>query len=300
MIRIVRFILLTLLTVGLFACESGDGNKTRTSTSPEVEDMTEETVTETEVAPEAEEAAEEAAEAEEEEHFDPYANMPKPKSDEELRLLREQEGKALAGEKAYFGTPRLVEWISGLGEDTDEDGFPVYQKLTDEQFGSLTVKEYIYYYLFYAESWDQVCAEAMVAAGEVKALSRELPYDMSGDYQSDRQSKSLKNNVDSVDYYLLDCIQSHKMASTDMLRMVVMQDLVDAIPSLIEGYREQLPRNDLYLTTMIELMTQAKYDPWAESDLEKSFGDAYWATIELNEVNADKVIYYAKNFAAGK
>ena len=81
---------------------------------------------------------------------------------------------------------------------------------------------------------------------------------------------------------------------------MVSRDLYTLIPTLISGYKDNLPRNDLYLTTMIELMQDAKYPDWENSDLAKEFSDAYWATVDLNEVNADKVIYYAKEFVASR
>lgn len=294
--RMIKYPLMILLAVALFACQDDSGEKSPQNDSQKVKS---EKVDPSESKKTIDSSETEKEEAAVEEEYDPWANLPEPKSDEELRLLKLRQIEAQDAEKAYFGSASLEEWISDLGETEDEDGMLDFLKLSDEHFASLTIKESIYYYLFYPESWDQICAEILVYAGEVKAISSNLPYDLSGAYQTDRQRESLRKNSDSVDFYLVDCIRTNRMASTEMLRLVVERNLSEAIPVLVEGYREQIPRNDLYLTTMIQLMSIDKFKPWENSDIYQDFELHSWSRIALNEVNADKIIYYAQQFVPG-
>lgn len=295
--QMIKYPLMILLAMALFACQGGSGEKSPENNSKELKGEEVDPSESISTAKSTETSEEEAAE--EEEEYDPWANLPEAKSDEELRLLKLRQEEAQNAEKAYFGTPSLDELISDLGETQDEDGMPEFLKLSDENFSSLTVKESIYYYLFYPESWDQICAEIMVTAGEVKAISSSLPYDMTGAYQTERQRESLNKQSDSVDIYLVDCIRTNKMASTEMLRAVVERNLSEIIPVLVMAYREQIPHNDLYLTTMIQLMSIDKFKPWENSDINQEFELYSWSTISLDEVNADKIIYYAQQFVPG-
>ena len=295
MTKFLQTIVLILFTVALTACGGGEA---RVDEGPP-EGPAEEVEVPADPSPEADADADAEAEEDEEEDFDPYSNMPKPKSDEELRLLGDLKKEARELEMDYFGSDRLREWIGGLGESEDEEGMPMVLELSEENYNSLTARERIYHYLYYPESWDQVCAESMFMAGEVKALSKSLPYDYSGYYQTERQRKGLDEIVDSVDYYLLDFLETNLVATDDLLRLVVDQDLNEAIPFLVKAYREKLPRNDLYLSAMMELMSSAKYADWEGSDLRKEMGEAAWGTADLTEVNADKVIYYAEKFYEG-
>lgn len=230
---------------------------------------------------------------------DTYQELERPEAKPEkvqAQLRREWEA-AEEAEKRFLGTPRLVGWVGELKETQDEDGMPLYGKLPDARFGSLTVKEHLYYSLFHPENWDQICAEFLFDAGLVKAISGSLPYG-NGDYPSDRQQKALEARLDSVGTYVVECLQANQGLSPTLMHLVVDYKIREAIPVLMDIYKSQPLKDDLILTTMIELMRNAEYPGWMESDLNKELGGSMRDYVALTPTNADKIMFYAKKFAA--
>jgi|GEM_PF-4483048 len=226
---------------------------------------------------------------------DEYA-LPPAKSQADLEAFDAREKEAIAAEMAFWGTPRIVDWVDALEDAQDEDGMPVYGKLDQDKFDQLTTKEYLYYYLYHPESWDQMCAEIMVDRGRVQAISTFMPYDYSGDDPSQRQIEGLKTRKDSIALYTKDYLNQADKVSLSLLRFIAQEEWTEMLPRLLEIYKSQAAPNDLILTTFIDLMRKRKFEPWLESDLDQEASKGHYSIIPLSEVNADKIIYYTKEF----
>ena len=221
---------------------------------------------------------------------------PDTKPEAELRALTEAEEKASKAEQDYLGNPQLVKLVAALKDSEDQDGMPVYGKLSKSDFDRLTAKELLYYVVFHPESWDQPCSESFWDEGKVKAISPSLP--LSGDYSSERQEQAIAAKMDTIRSLIPECIDATQTVSLRMLRMVVEQNVKSAIPSLIEVYKTQSPQNDLILSAFVEMMASNDFQPWIKSETAVAVNDVFGKWLPLTPENADKIMYYAKKYAA--
>lgn len=229
-----------------------------------------------------------------------YARIPKEKDAAELAALRKAREASGEAQMTFFSTMHVKEWMAGLEEKEDEDGMPLLETLPDQQFQQLTTKEHIYYHLAYPEEWSQNCAEMYFMPGNVKAIARYLPFADDGYYLSERQTKYMENNRDSVSYWVKSFLKDRKALTTEMLNLIADLKLKSAIPDMARIYRSQATKDDLILTTLIQMMVQAEYPGWTQSKLAKEGWDKEMDVLELNQVNADMVLMYAEKYASGK
>ncbi len=222
---------------------------------------------------------------------------PKEKPKADLEALRERRKTAFKDEKNFFETPRIESWISKLKIGEDEDGMPEYGKLETGKFHQLTSKEGFYYYFVHPELWDQICAETAFEAGDVMAISQNLPWTGGGDYPSEKQTELVKSNMEEIEGMILNCLEDNQQVSPEMMAVIVELEMKSAVPVLLKIFeRQSAPKDDLILTTLVTLMNHAKFPDWQGSDLDEAFGEKWYESIELNETNVDKICYFAKKF----
>jgi hypothetical protein len=221
---------------------------------------------------------------------------PAAKSEADQKATKAIWEKAAANEKQFFGTPRIEKLVAGLKETMDEDGMPVYGKLDDKQFKSLTAKELVYYSVFHPETWEQICAEFLFDAGMVQGVSTYLP--MNGDFMSERQEAAIKAKMDTLTTLIASCINTNRSVSEPMLHLISTLKLKAAIGPMIEAYKAQTVKDDLILSAFVEMMSMDEYAEWSNSELAKEMNGKSRDWIPLTPANADKIMYYAKNYAA--
>lgn len=230
---------------------------------------------------------------------------PAPKSEAEQAKVRQQWADAVAAEKKFLGSPKLLGWIDGLKSTTDEDGFDQPGKLTDAQYKGLSLQEKLCYYLFHPEVSSQNCSMAFFDAGLIQGISGSLPFG-SEEFPSERQMQSMESQKADVANWIVKSITTNKAASVELMQAVVAFDVKQAIGLLTDLYNSQSTKDDLILSTFIELMRKAEYAPWMNSDIAKEMqapmgGDEYGGEMRdyapLNQANVDKVLALAKEFA---
>lgn len=224
---------------------------------------------------------------------------PTPKPEEDLAALKKMREQAFKAEKTFFETPRISSWVSKLATTLDEESETEYGKLETGKFHQLNAKEAFYYYLVHPEMWDQICAETIFEAGDVLAIAQNLPFTGDGDHPSERQEELVKKNWPEIEGLVLDCIQKNNAISPEMMQVVVDFSMKSSIPVLTKIFKEQSEvKDDLILTTFVAMMNRANYKEWTDSEIAKEFKSMWWETIPLNDENVDKILFYAKKFAA--
>jgi hypothetical protein len=230
---------------------------------------------------------------------------PAPKSETAQAAIRAQWDAAAAAEKKFLGSPKLLKWIDGLKSSTDEDGFDQPGKLTDAQFKGLPFQEKFCYYLFHPEMASQNCSMAFFDAGLVEGISGSLPYE-SERYASERQFQAMEGKKDDVRAWIVKSIAANKAVSVDMLHAVVAFKATSAIQPLIDLYNSQATKDDLILSAFVEMMRNAEFAKWTQSDVAAEmgkemggdFGGEMRDFAPLTEANVQSIIAIAKEFAA--
>ena len=226
------------------------------------------------------------------------------KSEPERSRLQKQWADAVAAEKKFLGSPKLIGWIGELKSSTDEDGFDQPGKLTETQFKGLAFQEKLCYYLFHPEMASQNCSMAFFDIGLIQGISGSLPFD-SEEYQSERQLEALTTQKAELEKWVLKSIETNKTVSIPMMQLIVAFELKSAITPLLNLYAAQSLKDDLLLTTCIEMMRKAEFADWVNSEvaaeMKQEMGGEYGPEMRdyaaINDANVQEVIALAKKFA---
>lgn len=232
------------------------------------------------------------------------AMRPTPKSEEERAKIEKQWADAIAAEKKFLGSPKLIGWMGDLKFTTDEDGFDQPGKLTDAQFKGLSFSEKFCYYLFHPEMASQNCSMAFFDVGLIQGISGSLPFD-GEEYPSDRQLEAMNTQKAELEKWILKSISTNKAISIPMMQAVVAFEVKSAIVPLLDLYQQQTVKDDLLLSTCIEMMRKAEYADWSSSnvatEMREEMGGDYQGEMRdfaaLNDANVQEIIALAKKFA---
>lgn len=228
-------------------------------------------------------------------HLEP--GLPPQKSRKEIDILNKRWGDAWQIEYDYLVTDQLEKWLKAIEDSTDEDGWPIRRKLKKDQFAALNAQELLAYHMFHPEEWSQNCAEFGVSAGYIQGISRALPYDEDGNYWSERQMAALIKDSVAVGAVVVECLQKHKTASIPMMRAVAELKVKEAVVPLIAIYEAQEVKDDLILTTLIELMERANYWKWVYSPTGKQIVVTHGNVLPLDSATIADILKFAREFA---
>lgn len=232
------------------------------------------------------------------------ANRPALKSEADRTKIKQQWADAIAAEKKLLGSPKLIGWMGDLKFTTDEDGFDQPGKLTDAQFKGLSFSEKFCYYLFHPEMASQNCSMAFFDVGLIQGISGSLPFD-GEEYPSDRQLEAMNTQKAELEKWILKSISTNKEISIPMMQAVVAFEVKSAIVPLLDLYQQQTVKDDLLLSTCIEMMRKAEYADWSSSnvatEMREEMGGDYQGEMRdfaaLNDANVQEIIALAKKFA---
>jgi hypothetical protein len=216
----------------------------------------------------------------------------KPK--EQRDALMERWKKAYSQELAALKDPKIDAWMNAHPTAGIDDLVP---PLPQTDLKALDAKQLLYYALVNPEEFSQNCSEFSGYAGLVQVLSRKLPYDDYGLLRSDRQTDALQAKHDEVDALVVRFLKENKTVSERLMFHIADLELQGAILPLIDIYQAQTLKDDLILTTLLELMERGECFPWIMGDLFKKMLISPNNTVELNENNAETIISFASAFA---
>ena len=77
----------------------------------------------------------------------------------------------------------------------------------------------------------------------------------------------MEAKLSEIKALIVESIRSTKMVSQQMMHAVSQYDVREAIVPMIEIYQNQKPKDDLILTTFMEMMAMGDYAEWKSSDV---------------------------------
>lgn len=226
------------------------------------------------------------------------------KSESDVNAIKQQWEATASAEKEFLASPKFIAMVEKLEGQTDEDGFEQPGQLSEAQFAKLNVKEQLYYFLFHPEVSSQNCDMAMFDAGLIQGISAWLPH---GEelYQSERQTNALASNKTEVVKLAKECLSKNKALSVPMMQMIAGMQLKELIVPMVDAYNAQTVKDDLLLTTGIEMMRMQQWPEWLSSNVAKEMdseaGGEYGGLRDyaaLTPENVAEVTALAKKFAA--
>jgi hypothetical protein len=224
--------------------------------------------------------------------------LPPKKPAGELEKLGKMWEDALAAEQKLLGTQRLRDGMAGLQDFTGADGIPIHGELKDALFTSLNAREYLAYELVHPESWSEDEVGTGIWAGQIQGIARKLPKIASGDQPSERQMEALRKDTIGLKKIVLECLTTNKSVSIPMLRIIAEFKIFPAVGPLVAIYQDQAIKDDLILTTLVQLMEKGMYWDWLKSDPFKAMLIDPDGMAPLSRQNADAIIGFAQAFAA--
>lgn len=217
------------------------------------------------------------------------------KSDADRKALGEMEEEGNKRLREYLVGQPFRDKVAALKETEDMDGMPVYGKLPDDDFKALSAAALVYYAAYHPEEWYQICAEYLYDVGDLKGVFSYLPIET--DEPSERQVAALKAKKQEVADVVTDFLVEEGHAPLPLLRVIVSVDLREAIPALCNVYKDQAVKDDLILTTLIELMNSGGYKPIDQLYADPKVNPRRRDWLPMDDVTADKILYHARKFA---
>jgi hypothetical protein len=250
-------------------------------------------------------------------------NRPAEKGEEELAQLQKQWTDAYQAERKLLMTNRLQAWIDELYAQADPNDISFRPQLTADQFAALSFREVFAYQMYYPEDWSQVYDVTHAYAGKIQAICRKLPEENTGYFLTDRDKEVLNNDTtarplpDQRGYHwserqlealykdtaevrkiILECLNTNHAVSIPMMRNIAKFNVKAALIPLIHIYRSQPVKDDLILTTLVELMERLNFWDWVYSPECKAMVVDDYGTLPLTAANVEEIVKYAEKLAA--
>lgn len=173
--------------------------------------------------------------------------------------------------------------------------------MKDAVYNKFTPKEKFIYAMIHPEAYSQICDAMPPIQDEHKKIFGQLP-DAFADYAlSDRQTKFLEDNKETVIGFFKECIAKNNRIGVNYKQVIVNINAVAMIPFLIETYNKQKKDHDI-LTMLMLLMKNNNYDVFLTSTSHKKlYGEEsnYLSHLDLNKANVDLITKRATDFYNG-
>jgi len=179
---------------------------------------------------------------------------------------------------------------------TESEDFDGGTKALDKKtFNSLSLREKFTYTMIHGENWSQNCDVNLPELDEEKKIFGHLSDILGEDSWSDRQTKFLNDNRDSVMAIIKESVIRSKRMGLNYKMAILEINGIEFIPFLVSYYNEKKKDGDI-LTLLNQLMLQNKYEPFMTSPTyEKLYkeGSDYMAFIDYNKANEQLIIQRA-------
>lgn len=195
-----------------------------------------------------------------------------------------------------YGLTRVKGLIKKIKSNDDED-----LVLDQKVYLALSLREKFAYHMLHGESFSQNCDAMPPIQEEQKKIFAYVP-DMFDEFAwSERQSKFLSSNRDSVVNLLRECITKTNRVGVNFKQTIIEVNARELIPLLIKVYN--ITKKDLdILTVLMHLMKDNEYEPFlTSSSYKKLFGENsnYQDFLNYNKANMDLIIKRATEFYTG-
>lgn len=163
---------------------------------------------------------------------------------------------------------------------------------------ALSLREKFTYHMIHAESYSQNCDATPPIQDEHKKIFANLP-DAFDEYAwSERQTKFLSSNRDSVIAFMKESIGRSKRVGLNFKQVIIEINAWQMIPTVISTYNIAKKDHDL-LTVLMLLMRDNEYEQFlASGSYKKLYSEEarYDAYLNFNKANADLIIKRATDF----
>lgn len=176
----------------------------------------------------------------------------------------------------------------------DDDSSPMENK----DYLPLSLREKFTYHMIHAEISAQNCDVRPPIQDEDKKIFGQMADGLEESVWSDRQSKFLISNRDSVMAIIKESVNRSKRMGSNYKAAIVEINGREMIPFIIETYNKDQKDRDL-LTLLMLLMKNNEYNPFMVSQsYRKLYGDKadYQSYIDYNKGNEDLIIKRATDY----
>jgi hypothetical protein len=199
-----------------------------------------------------------------------------------------------------YGLAKIKELIKQIKKSNAEEET---EAISQKTYDALSLREKFTYNMIHAESYSQNCDAMPPIQNEQKKIFAYIA-DAFDEYEwSDRQTKFLTNNRDSVIAFMKESISRTKRVGVNFKQAILEINAREMIPFLIATYNITKKDHDI-LTIFLQLMKDNEYEAFLISGSYKklySEDSNYQAFLNFNAANESLIIKRATDFYnAGK
>ncbi len=223
-----------------------------------------------------------------------------------LSLIAQRPGKRLVDENQAYHALRIKLTVPPYGLTKIQDLIKKIQAdasyktaLKQKDYEALSLREKFTYTMIHAESYSQNCDAEPPEADESKKIFAYLP-DAFDEYAwSERQTKFLSGNRDSVIRFMRESMGRTKRAGINFKQAMLEINAREMIPDIIATYRAGKVRDLDLLTVLMHLMKDNEYEPFLISgSYKKLYAEetSYKTYLNYSKGNEDLIIKRATDF----
>jgi len=174
------------------------------------------------------------------------------------------------------------------------------EALNKKDYESLTLREKFTYHMIHAESYSQNCDYIPPPKNESAKIFAYIPDAFDEFAWSERQTKFLSTNRDSVVAIMRESMARTRKAGINFKQAILEVNAKEMIPDIISAYRENTVVKDLDLLSLLMLlMKDNEYEPFLLSGSYKKLyaeNTSYQTYLNYTKANEELIIKRATDF----
>jgi len=194
-----------------------------------------------------------------------------------------------------YGVVKVKALIPKIKSD-DEDN----EALSAKDYESLSFREKFTYHMIHAESYSQNCDYIPPPKNEQARIFAYIPDAFEEFAWSERQTKFLSSNRDSVIALMRESMARTKKAGVNFKQAIVEINAKEMIPDIIATYKANTAVRDLDLLSLLMLlMKDNEYEPFLLSGSYKKLyaeDTSYKSYLDYSKANEELIIKRATDF----
>ena len=222
-----------------------------------------------------------------------------------LSLIAQRRGKRHVDEDLVYHAVRVRLTVPPYGLTKIQALIKKIQTVDDNKamskrdYDALSLREKFTYNMIHAESYSQNCDAEPPETEEDKKIFAYLP-DAFGEYAwSERQTKFLSGNRDSVIAFMKESMGRTKRAGINFKQAMLEINAREMIPDIIATYRAGKVKDLDLLTVLMQLMKDNEYEPFLLSgSYKKLYAEetSYKTYLNYSKGNEDLIIKRSTDF----
>ena len=194
-----------------------------------------------------------------------------------------------------YGVLKVRGLIPKIKSDNEDN-----EALTTTDYESLSFREKFTYHMIHAESYSQNCDLIPTPKNEQAKIFAYIPDAFEEFAWSERQTKFLSGNRDSVISLMRESMARTKKAGVNFKQAILEINAKEMIPDIIAIYKANTAVKDLDLLSLLMLlMKDNEYEPFLLSGSYKKLyaeDTSYRSYLNYNEANEELIIKRARDF----